>query len=608
MTRDGARILIFGGTTEGRAAVKVVAEGGARYFYSTLTAAQQVEIQGGVRLTGALTASDAEELCRREGVRLIVDATHPFARGVHETAAAAGAACAIPVVRYERRGVGELPDVTWCDDYDDAVARLEAAGVRRLLALTGVRTIPRLREFWDCGDGGRECRFRVLDRPESIAEALSCGFPREGLLFYREGEPEIEVLRREAPDAILTKESGASGGLHDKVAAARELGIPLYVVRRPALPEGLARHTVYTEAGLRRRIEELLPGWFELRSGYTTGTCATAAACAALRGLMFGEVLREVEVVLPGGERVRLPVLRMSVSAAGFSAEATVVKDAGDDPDVTNGCEITACVSLSRNGAEGIRFLQGEGVGCVTLLGLGIEVGEPAINPAPREMIRENFAMLGTTRAEVTISVKDGAELAQKTLNQRFGITGGISIIGTSGIVRPFSNEAFVESVERAVDVARAVGCPTLVISSGARSEAAVRSKFPDLPPQAFVHYGNFVGETLRAASRAGFAEVALGIMIGKAVKLAEGHLDTHSRGVTMNREFLAQLALGAGCSRGAAELIGRMTLARELWTGLSAPDRALFMPALVAACHKHCSPLLPEGRLTMMMIPEVSD
>jgi cobalt-precorrin-5B (C1)-methyltransferase len=592
-------ILVFGGTTEGRAALKVLEGSGRPYLYSTLGASQDVATPGGRRLTGALTAAGAAELCRREGVRLIVDAAHPFAEGVHATAAWASAACGIPVVRYDRREVADTVGVVWCDDWADASTRLEAAGVRRLLALTGVRTIPKLRPFWE----RRPTLFRVLDRPESIAEAAGYGFPPERLIYYNTGESEMEVMRRVAPDAVLTKESGPSGGFPEKIAAARALNIPIYAVRRPAAPHN--PHTVYTETGLRRRVEELLPGYFPLRSGYTTGTCATVAAVAALRGLLAKEVLKEVEVTLPGGERVALPVAEMTPDNGGGTGSATVIKEAGDDPDVTNGCRITARVSLTTNG--GVRFLQGEGVGRVTLPGLGLEVGEPAINPVPRQMIRDNFAALAPhiSGADVTISVEGGAELAARTFNPKLGIEGGISIIGTSGIVSPFSDAAFIEAIEREIAVAWAVGCRELVINSGAKSESVVRGRFPELPPQAFVHYGNAIGQTLAAAARAGFPKVTMGLMIGKAVKLAGGRLDTHSRESTMNREFLKTLAADAGCTPTAGAAIDSLTLARELWTVLSGADRARFMPALLAACHTHCAPLLPDGKLSILLIDE---
>jgi len=588
-------ILIFGGTTEGRAAVKVVEEGGKPYLYSTLGGSQAVETPHGERLTGALTAEDAAALCRERGVRLLIDAAHPFAEGLHGTVAETAARCGLPVIRYERRHVRECGGVVRCADYADAVRKLEAAGVQRLLALTGVRTIPKLRAFWLSHDTW----FRVLDRPESVAEAGGYGFPEEKLLFFHPGESETDLWRKVRPDAVLTKESGPTGYLPQKIEAARALRIPLYVVQRPPLPESFS--TVYTEAGLRRRIEEFLPDWFPLRSGYTTGTCAVAAACAALGLLLSGNEPGAVSVVLPGGEEASLSVDRYG--AGNGWAEATVTKRAGDDPDVTNGCRIKVRVAL--NGSGELRFLQGEGVGRVTLPGLGLPIGDPAVNPGPRKMMKRNFERMGVAGVDITISVENGAELALKTFNPKLGIEGGISIIGTTGIVRPFSNEAFVASIAREIDVAWAVGCRRLVINSGAKSERYLKREYPELPPQAFVHYGNFIGETLRAAVERGFRDLTMGIMIGKAVKLAEGHLDTHSRKVTMNRDFLKGLAAEAGCSAEASDRIDRMTLARELWQQLSADDLDRFAHRLLEACRSRCAPLLEEGRLEILLISE---
>lgn len=587
-------ILVFGGTTEGRAAVKVVEEGCTDYLYSTLGEGQQIRLAHGRRLTGALTPDTAEELCRREGVRLIIDAAHPFASGLHATVGEVAARCGVPVIRYERREVRDDYAI-YCADYEDAMRRMECDGVRNLLVLTGVKTIRRLAPFWErhC------CRFRILPRQESLREALEAGIRRHQILFYDPPCDELQLLRRENPDAVLTKESGTSGGLREKIAAARTLGIPIYVVERPPLPGHF--RTVYTEAGLRRAIDELLPNFFQLRSGYTTGTCATAAAVAALDLLLTGRAAEQVTVELPGGDPASLRVVECR--SEGAVARASVRKEAGDDPDVTNGCMITA--EVMRNDLNVIRFLQGDGVGRVTLPGLGIAVGEPAVNPVPRRMIAENFARRGVQGADVRISVAGGAELALRTFNPRLGIVGGISIIGTSGIVRPFSNEAFVASIERAVDVARAVGCGRLVLNSGARSERIVRERFADLPPQAFVQYGNFIGEALGSAARHGFGDVVMGVMIGKAVKLAEGHLDTHSHRVTLNRQFLKELAETAGCSAAAVGVVGSLTLARELWERLADDDCRRLMRAVMERCRAHCAPLLQGGRLQLLLISE---
>ncbi len=591
-------ILVFGGTTEGRSAVKVVEQSGKPFFYSTLGDTQSVELVHGRRLTGAMDADTAVAFCRREGIRLLIDAGHPFAEQLHRTVERVAAVCRLPVIRYERRPVPPDGYAVRCADYADAIRRMEADGAEHLLALTGVRTIRKLRPFWERHD----CRFRILDREESIAEAVAAGFPCEKLLFYRPDEPESAVLERVRPSAVLTKESGEAGGLPAKIEAARRLGLPIYVVERPALPDSFER--VYTEAGLLRRIDELLPGFFALRSGYTTGACACAAACAALRLLLTGESEARSVIVLPGGERVALPV--SDASSEGVRASATVIKDAGDDPDVTNGCAVTARIGL--NDLQTIRFLRGEGVGTVTLPGLGLAVGEPAVNPAPRRMIVENFAAMGIAGADVEISVANGAALAEKTFNPRVGVVGGLSIIGTSGIVRPFSNEAFIRSIEQSVEVARAVGCRELVINSGARSERILRSVRPDLAPQAFVQYGNFIGATLQAAARCGFRQVTMGIMLGKAVKLAEGHLDTHSHKVTLNRAFLQREAAEAGCSAAAATILERIALARELWTALDADDRDRLLQRIADDCRKVCAPLLPEGAVEVLLIAETGE
>jgi cobalt-precorrin-5B (C1)-methyltransferase len=490
-----------------------------------------------------------------------------------------------------------------------------------LLVLTGVQTIAKLRPYWERHD----CWFRILRREESQEKAAQQGFPAERLVYYDE-EDEAALIARLQPQAILTKESGESGGFPQKVAAAQAAGIPVYVIRRPPLPDGF--ELVTGEHGLRKAIERHVPGFFPLRSGFTTGACATAAAKAALLALLGEEVGDTVDVLFPDGETLSLPVADVKAARVGlveksvflvagaldrhegsdFASEkppqvsATVIKDAGDDPDVTNGREIVATVAFSD--APGIHFLQGEGVGRVTLPGLGLPVGGPAINRVPRQMMEQNLSALYEGGLDVTISVPGGRELAQRTFNPKLGVVDGISIIGTSGIVRPFSNEAFVEAIRREVEVAMAVGTPMLVINSGAKSEAFLKTRFPDLPLQAFVHYGNFIGETLKIAADLKVPQVTMGIMLGKAVKLAEGHLDTHSKSVVMNKGFLKEVAREAGCSPAAGEAIGRLTLARELWKGLPEEDARLFFPAILSRCHAVCAPVYP-GTLSILLLDE---
>lgn len=656
-------ILIFGGTTEGRLAVRVCDAAGKPYWYSTREDLQQIEAANAIRLTGAMDAEAMESFCVRNCIQLIVDAAHPFASGLHATVAGVSESLDIPVVRVERSYPPRDESVVWCRDYDDAMARLEADGITRLLALTGVQTISRLKPYWE----KHECRFRILNREESLKKAAEQGFDPANLVFY-EQDGEAELIARLHPQAILTKESGASGGFGAKVAAAKAAGIPVYAVCRPEMPAGF--EPVTGEIGLRKAIERLVPGFFPLRSGFTTGACATAAGKAALMALLgygksednaldapsaifslpvskddsmaghratAGQAAHDsVEITFPNGERLRLPVT--DVFCDGRTGTATVIKDAGDDPDVTNGISVVATVAYADRAdvqvysdsagdntpagvaaigsdsaqseprtAGAIRFLQGEGVGRVTLPGLGIPVGEPAINPVPRKMICNELSALYDGGLDVTISVPGGRELAQKTFNPKLGIVDGISIIGTSGVVRPFSNEAFVEAIRKEVEVAAAVGTETLIINSGAKSEAFLKSRFPDAQPQAFVHYGNFIGETLKIAAETGFKSVAMGIMIGKAVKLAEGHLDTHSKSVVMNKAFLTRLAAEAGCSETTQEVIDSLTLARELWTALPQPDADRFFAAILSRCRTACATAYPSsvGNLQILLLDE---
>lgn len=615
-------ILILGGTTEGRLAVRVADAAGSPYWYSTRDTLQQIECLHGTHVNGAMDASAMALFCAEHDIRLLIDAGHPFAAELHRTVAAVAEELELPVIRVERVFPPRSRDIIWCRDYADAIRRLEADGISSLLALTGVQTIRALRPYWERHD----CRLRILDRDESRALASAEGFPLNQLVYYA-ADDTASLLAELHPQAILTKESGESGGFDEKVSAARAAGIPVYAVERPALPEGFV--TVTGEHGLRREIERLLPGFFPLRTGFTTGACATAASKAALLALLGRPAGDSVSVTFPDGEELALPVSRVFLRAAEpfagpagtpareepaappgphTSATAVVVKDAGDDPDVTNGREIVATVAFSDE--PGVHFLQGEGVGRVTLPGLGLPVGGPAINRVPREMMTRELSALYDGGLDVTISVPGGRELALKTFNPKLGVEDGISIIGTSGIVRPFSDQAFVDALRKEMEVALAIGADHLVINSGAKSEAFLKSRFPDFPPQAFIHYGNLVDETLKQAADLGVRRVTMGVMLGKAVKLAEGHLDTHSRSVLMNREFLKGVAAEAGCSPAAAGVIDRLTLARELWTALTPDDARRFLGAILARCRTACAAAYPAsaGELQILLLDENGD
>ena len=591
-------ILIFGGTTEGRTAVKVLDEAGSPYYYSTRGNAQQIECKHGTRVAGGMDHDAMTEFCSTHDIHLIIDAAHPFASLLHTTVAAVSEQLDLPVIRLERRYPPRDESLVWCDTFDDAIDYLESHEIRDLLALSGVQTITKLQRYWK----KHPCHFRVLDRDDSREIARRAGFPAENLLFWQEGQDELTLFRQLRPGAILTKESGESGYYEEKITAARQLGIPVIVIRRPSLPDSF--YVVNGEHGLRYRVERLLPGFYPLRSGFTTGSCATAATRAALEGLLSRIPQHSATITLPDGETVTLPV--SSCTFTKDSCTCGVIKDAGDDPDVTNGYTVLSTVSLTTQ--PGVQFLPGEGVGTITLPGTGIPVGEPAINQTPRRMITNEIEQLLHSHGlhsgvSIRISVPGGSELAQKTFNPRLGIIGGISIIGTSGIVRPFSSEAFVNSIRKEIQVARALGCTRIVINSGAKSENYLRSRFPDLPAQAFIHYGNYIGDTLRLADEEGITHITMGIMIGKAVKLAEGHLDTHSRNVVMNRDFITSLAAESHCHPANIARVAEITLARELWELFT--DTPAFFTLLVDRCMTVCRPLLSHATLEIMLVPE---
>lgn len=573
-------ILIFGGTTEGRLAVEVCEEAGKTFYYSTKSERQKIELHNGVRLSGAMTAVEIQDFCNANDVRLIIDAAHPFAEGLHGEIAKTS----LPVVRILRRHGESYPNVTYCDDFNDAVEALETADITKLLALSGANTIAKLKPYWT----EHTTVFRILDRDESRKIAVEQGLCVETDVIYYDSslrlpslEDEKEVLRSVDCDAIITKDSGESGGESIKVEAALQLGMKVFVVREPKLPYPWT--FVNGRYGLRRAIEELLPEYFPLRTGLTTGACATAAVKAAAMTLMGEEPAEEVAFALPDGEILTVAVENNAMG------KATVTKDFSDDPDVTKGCRITAEVGWNDLGT--VRFLQGEGVGRVTLPGLGIPVGEPAVNPTPRAMITAEITALTNRGCDVTISVENGRELAKRTFNEKVGVVDGISIIGTSGIVSPLSNEAFIQSIRRELQVARAIGCKKVGLVSGMKSEKVLQ-KDEEIR---CVHYGNFVGEALKACHEMGFEAVTLGIMIGKAVKLAEGNLDTHSHKVQMNKEFLTSLAPDY------TDKINEITMARELWNFMP----KTFFDRIRELCLKHCRTVFPDGRLDIRIICE---
>ena len=594
-------ILVFGGTTEGRKAVEVLEEAGSPFFYSTKTGEQDLTLQHGTRIDGAMDAEAMKTFIRQHGIRLIVDAAHPFASMLHQTIAAVSKECQVPFIRYERIYPPRDPDIIWIDDYSQI-----PDDIHSLLATTGVQSISRLKYL---EDRGVRVYYRILPRESSVALAKEQGATPDQLCYYEDSS----VIDIDA-EAILLKESGETGGFNEKVAAARAKGMRIIALKRPELTQGDCVNGPY---GLRRAVEHLLPEFYPLHSGLTTGTCATAAAVAATIRLTKGETPKEVPVILPNGETIQVPVTYGDDYASCF-------KEAGDDPDITNGIEVRAKVIASdKHGqtrtnwscteevrdspSQSVAIFGGEGVGTITLPGFDYPPGSPAINKAPREMIRHNLEKLCTSVSlcletiSVTISVPNGAEIAKKTFNPRLGIEGGISIIGVSGIVKPFSEEAFIDSIRKCMTIAQASGTDRVVINSGGKSERFVKALYPDLPRQAFVEYGNYIGETLKMAHELHFRNVTLGVMLGKAVKLAAGHLDTHSRKTTMDLDFIQQMLLESGISIDISDI----TLARELWERIPSTQLDDFAHTVIRHCADYCNPLLPDGSLTILLIDD---
>ncbi len=576
-------ILVFGGTTEGREAAKVLDESGATYCYSTRSDTQDIQLVHGVHVTGAMEVPEMVTFCQKHNIRLIVDAAHPFAVNLHHNVIELAGQIGVPVIRYDRIYPPHDEDLVWCKDYDDAISQLKAHGVSRLLALTGVNTIGKMQGYWH----EHECWFRILSRDESHAGAQKAGFPADHLVYY-EKDDTASLIERLQPQAIITKESGLSGGFTEKVNAARQAGIRVFVVQRPEYPS--ADHVTIKHVngphGLRRKVERLLPEFYPLHSGLTTGTCATAAAIAATQRWLRGEEPKSVPVILPDGETIDVEV----TYGDGYAA---VFKESGDDPDVTNGIEIRATVEP----CDHFEILGGEGVGKFTVPGFDFPPGEPAINKAPRQMLRDNIK----ENVSITISVPQGADIARRTFNPRLGIEGGISIIGVSGIVKPFSEEAFVASIRKCMQVAQASGSDRVVINSGGKSERFVKAQYPDLPQQAFVEYGNYIGETLAIAHELDIKNVTMGVMLGKAVKLAAGNLDTHSRHTTMDKDFVMGMLHEAGIDIDISDL----TLARELWDRIPQEKLQDFATVVINHCTHYCAPLLPNGNLTILLITD---
>jgi cobalt-precorrin-5B (C1)-methyltransferase len=304
----------------------------------------------------------------------------------------------------------------------------------------------------------------------------------------------------------------------------------------------------------------------ELRRGWTTGACATAAVKAAYTALLTGEFPDPVTITLPGGET---PAFPLALEGRGENwAEAGVIKDAGDDPDVTHGAMIVAHVRLS-SAEAGVRFKAGKGVGTVTRAGLPVKPGEPAINPVPRQMMRAVVESLAAAHGapgdvEIEIAIPGGEALAEKTWNPRLGIKGGLSILGTTGIVKPFSCAAWIASIHRGIDVARAAGFTHIAGATGSTSESAVRSRY-QLPLEALIDMGDFVGGMLKYIREHPVPRVTVAGGFGKISKMAQGAMDLHSGRSQVDFDWLASRVLALGGDEALAAQVRGANTAMEV-------------------------------------------
>ncbi|WP_205729308.1 cobalt-precorrin-5B (C(1))-methyltransferase [Ferrimonas aestuarii] len=321
----------------------------------------------------------------------------------------------------------------------------------------------------------------------------------------------------------------------------------------------------------------------EMRRGYTTGACATAAALAALKALLTGQAQTQSLIDLPIGEQAQFDLHRCR------PGQASVIKDAGDDPDCTHGAEIGVDVELTKT--PGIRFFAGSGVATVTKPGLELAVGEPAINPVPRKMIKQHLLPLlpPGSGVKVTVWITDGEKLAEQTIGRRLGLIGGLSILGTRGTVHPYSTSAYAASVRQGIEVARAQGLNHAVLTTGSRTERAAMLARPNMSESAFIQAGDFSGVGLRAGARFGMERLTLVTMIGKLCKLAGGTTMTHVSGRAINFALMADTLAECGGDADLCQQVREANTGRHLLELIPSTLKPQFLNALCQLAAAHC-------------------
>jgi cobalt-precorrin-5B (C1)-methyltransferase len=589
-------ILVFGGTTEGKKVAEILDFIDENYWYSTKIATS-FDLKGKA-VSGGMDTTQIVNFCRENQIRLLIDAAHPFAENLHQNIHSASLQLEIPVLRYERvfQDFSNNKNVRLFDSYQQLSDAILSSDYQNILSLTGVQTIEKLKSIWQ----ERNCYFRILDTDLSRSIAKKSGISHKNIISLTPKDDVnelVELVKEKKADILLSKESGTSGYIESKIVASEKMDIPLWIVKHPVLPE--FNHIVTSQKQLLQQIytlrKSILKKEGELRSGFTSGTCVTAAVKADFMALTEGKFSKSVEVFLPDGESAKYFIFPESLSTE--KASCTVIKNGGDDPDITHAKEIGCELSISDK--VGIHFKRGKGIGEVTLPGLQVAVGEPAINPVPREMITEALESLKEeyeieSGFDVKPFVPEGEKLGEQTFNPRVGVIGGISIIGTTGHVKPYSNEAFLDTIKYQLSVAYESGVKEVVFTSGKRSENILRSHFPHLPDTSFIHFGNMVGESIKMAVMQSITEINLAMMLGKAVKLAEGNLDTHSKNVQFNATFVANVAKEYGCSDEICSEIRKLKLANAILDILPYNENISFYKTIAKKCLSVCSEFIP--------------
>ncbi len=580
--------LIFGGTTEGRRAAEMLDLLSEPYIYSTKEAVHQ-QIRGRM-IFGPLDEEKIVALCRNECVKIIIDAAHPFALVLHHHIHQASLELEIPIIRMERIYIPleGKSNIKIFSSFDEMNTMLNSMPRREtILSLTGVQTINRFIAARD----KHSFFFRILNTELSWHKALQSGINTTSLI---PGPPQItlenllELIECIKPTIMLTKESGESGFFNIKMKAAEIKNIPLWVVQRPPSYETPNRTTsdkTLLQCFLKLRKEHL-KNTSLLRTGYTTGSCVTIAAAASFKALMHDYFEKTQDIILPDSNKIELPLFDCIIKKN--QASCIVIKDAGDDPDVTHAAEIGCQIKLVTT--PGITFKRGKGIGIVTIPGLQVSVGQPAINPTPRQMIHQTLLNMAQQYNyiggwEVTPFIPQGEELAQKTFNPRIGVMGGLSILGTSGYVRPYSSEAFLNAMGQQINVAYRHNKNIIVLTAGKRSEQVLQPLYPQLNSTSFVHYGNSVGDAVSMCNKIGFKQIVIGMMPGKAIKLAEGHLDTHSKHHTFNALFAADIARLNGYANTICQVIKETTLVNAIDAIIPFSDEEPFYTEIVNRC-----------------------